>query len=1062
MKLIENAILRFKEGNSDKAYEVELLEVSNDKYLVNFSFGKYGSVLKPGTKTENPVSLQEAKKIFDELVLSKTKKGYIASNNNSETKVLTKPYFEYDREKQKDEILSKLSISQDKTGKILSIKKLFNKKEKEYKKDKSLGRIIWRAGELKIKEALAYLLELLDTEDLMEKYSVIWSIGNCGDESVSSTLKDIFQNENNPEMIKRIAEEAFLKIASENEKNELINNKIEQLPNHLKDLVKNENWTDFNQAFNLYISKSDNIKHLETIYFINNDNIRNTFLFLIKTLPLKAPNFKVIRHIFKSAEYRLDAEVYGIISKRFEKEKSLINNKGYNWNSSWGHIQINGDYINSSQIKDELKTNNSRFAYTKTTKEYMIRRVSRILRKLGRDQNPKFVKMAVGILLAYSDSDAVPSEKTTKSIYNYKTRRYKNTESYWDKYAPYLTLNYLLYSNSPRYTHDENSIAWKCKNNYVPGDKEPDVREEVYPEMWNQVPAGLIHLLAESNCEPVQNFAVKAIKELKDIWSDLDTETLLLFINKPYENTVNFGFERLKERFNPQNPDLEIIKSLMLCVSSKARNQSFEWINSNKDFYFKNPDFVFSLMVSEYSDVREFIKNSNIRFSNEDNKIIVAKLISYLLLKVKEFYKAQDISQNLKTNYKSYMKELGIDIIKDLLNSSIEPIQELGAYVVENHNIKIENMPYEILQNMINSEFESVRSVGVNLIAQLPDQTAILRIPLIISLATHRLIDIRMETRTLIEKLIINQSHVGDKITEELIKSLINKESNEGVHADTLFLLENQLNSFLNNLTLEQILIMIKSKTPEAQELGGNLLSKPQNIYKAQDLPILEIVKLSNHEILSVRNASWQILMSISKEIISDKKKLSKVMRFFDSKKEDSRQFARNTFIRDFSDSDWTPELLIGLCDSIFPDVRQFGVNMLKRMFSSEHAIEYLTKLSESPSPDIQFFATGYLNEYVNGDIEKIKELVPYFKRVLSHVNRSRIAKNRILTFLSEQSKINNEIAKIVAEIISWYSATNSVGDKSKAINLMIEIANDNPDLDLPIKFNNQEVRNVI
>ncbi len=113
MKLIKNVFLRFKEGNSDKAYKVELIEVSDNKYLVNFSFGKYDSVLKECTKTETPLTLSEAEKIFNELVISKTKKGY--KNISLENEMIDNNLNEFNHsiENQKKEILNKLNYNKE-------------------------------------------------------------------------------------------------------------------------------------------------------------------------------------------------------------------------------------------------------------------------------------------------------------------------------------------------------------------------------------------------------------------------------------------------------------------------------------------------------------------------------------------------------------------------------------------------------------------------------------------------------------------------------------------------------------------------------------------------------------------------------------------------------------------------------------------------------------------------------------------------------------------------------------------------------------------------------------
>jgi len=74
-KNLPSISLAFCEGTSDKVYKTAI-EEAKGKYVVNFAFGRRGSTLNTGTKTNQPVSLEEAQKIYDKLVLSKTGKGY--------------------------------------------------------------------------------------------------------------------------------------------------------------------------------------------------------------------------------------------------------------------------------------------------------------------------------------------------------------------------------------------------------------------------------------------------------------------------------------------------------------------------------------------------------------------------------------------------------------------------------------------------------------------------------------------------------------------------------------------------------------------------------------------------------------------------------------------------------------------------------------------------------------------------------------------------------------------------------------------------------------------------
>ncbi len=73
--IIEKADLYFKEGSSDKEYHARI-EKNGDGFVVNFEYGRRGSTLTAGTKTQNLISLDEAKKIFTKLVKEKMAKGY--------------------------------------------------------------------------------------------------------------------------------------------------------------------------------------------------------------------------------------------------------------------------------------------------------------------------------------------------------------------------------------------------------------------------------------------------------------------------------------------------------------------------------------------------------------------------------------------------------------------------------------------------------------------------------------------------------------------------------------------------------------------------------------------------------------------------------------------------------------------------------------------------------------------------------------------------------------------------------------------------------------------------
>lgn len=76
----ESVTLYFREGASDKVYQVSL-EPAGEGCLVNFAYGRRGSTLSTGTKTNGPIPFDEAKSIYDRLVREKMAKGYTPGEN---------------------------------------------------------------------------------------------------------------------------------------------------------------------------------------------------------------------------------------------------------------------------------------------------------------------------------------------------------------------------------------------------------------------------------------------------------------------------------------------------------------------------------------------------------------------------------------------------------------------------------------------------------------------------------------------------------------------------------------------------------------------------------------------------------------------------------------------------------------------------------------------------------------------------------------------------------------------------------------------------------------------
>jgi bifunctional non-homologous end joining protein LigD len=79
---LETVNLHYREGTSDKVYQV-CIQPAGPRFVVNFAYGRRGSSLNTGTKTNVPVDLPAAQRIFTQLVKSKKAKGYTETTNGT-------------------------------------------------------------------------------------------------------------------------------------------------------------------------------------------------------------------------------------------------------------------------------------------------------------------------------------------------------------------------------------------------------------------------------------------------------------------------------------------------------------------------------------------------------------------------------------------------------------------------------------------------------------------------------------------------------------------------------------------------------------------------------------------------------------------------------------------------------------------------------------------------------------------------------------------------------------------------------------------------------------------
>ncbi len=1056
MQLIKRTSLYYREGTSDKVYEVDLCEVSPDRYVVNFRYGRRDSNLREGVETVQALPLSEAQRAFDKLVGSKVKKGYQEGDAlpAATPAPIPKRIQVVDPEARKRAVLRRLE--EEEGGSTLTgqlnrfVQNVLKTGQTNAKSKWPLERAIWRAGELQIREAAPLLVKLIGSGDALRDYCIAWALGWCGDPSAVPALQRLLNQIGNTEAGQRISLEAIFKLDPGSRPG--ISQNLACWPAEVREQIRTGSTDELITALRRQFQEDPNqgAALLEALYIAGDSAVRPVLLELLRKISLKHGSFKHARHLFKVAEYRRDGEVFGLLSHRFEKERAAYGSPDY---GMYVEDAKGSRYLNKEQFKQYLTTPKATYAYSSATREYFRRRVWRTLRKLGVIESPDYVPMATGILLAYDDADAShPKENTT---YRYKGRRTITETTRWDSWANYLPFNHILYTHSPRYFLKNNGRTWRCRPTYRPGDAVPAEREEAFPHLWEQQPQELLRLLEQSTCQEVHRFAIKVLRACPTFCSQLELSTLIRLLGTRYEGTAQFIFELAQARYQPTAPNLDLVLAAANCPYTTARTTAQRWIEQKREVFLADTNFLAALINSPYADTCAFARRllTASVLSPEVSEALVIRLLAGLLASSPEtLQNAKEIGELLLTVFSPQMRRLHLDIVLDLIHHPLLEVQELGGRILLNHETPVEQLPVGLIASLINSAHQAIRAVGIRLFSQLSPEQLLHHEELFAVLASHEQPDLRSAIRPVIRQLGSQHPEFSLRIAQALISVLLRREQHAGVHNDLLRVLNEDIPQWLTETSPDIALMLLKAKSPAAQELGGIALQTHYTDWAFAFEPSA-LVKLANHEILAVREAARSLFLQQFPQLRQDPQQLVIAARFLDGRWEDTRAFGRELFTTHLQPEECTPDLLINICDSVREDVQAFGRELITQHFQSADGQRYLLRLSEHSSAGLQLFATNYLADYAADNLERLHALTPYFVRVLSAVNRGRVAKARIFDFLGQEALKSESAARLVSEMLVRQSLTIAIGDKAAALELMVQIHHTYPAISLPIKI---------
>ncbi|OQP49338.1 hypothetical protein A4H97_28785 [Niastella yeongjuensis] len=1086
MRLVKQSILYFKEGNSDKVYEIDLCDVGNDKYVVNFRYGRRYSKLKEGSKTPVPVTLADAEKIFNEVEAEKTSKGYSA--DSAAVAALQASTFTLNTETTIG--ASFMSMPEGRNKGILQ--RLYNATQGNISSHRTkwkLSRIIWKAGEYKIPEAAQYIIKLFNNGDLVHQYSCTWALARCGNETNVAALQQIFAEHTSP-VIKKIAGAGLLRILQGGEKEQHLKLFIRSLPETIKaaveanhagvlDAIADERITNLESHYNW----------LETLYLLSTEKnwMRAVIKKLLLQAPLKPVYFKHIRAVFKQAELLDDFEITGMLALRFERHPEFFKHTIPAANDrAEVYLPQAKDRINPNT---ELRKGNSRLAYSQRTRKYLRQRVNRRLQMYGELNSLDYVKLATGILIAYNKSTDFKEAYTT-SAYKWNGRNYTTVKTKFPQNAHAVFMHQILSGEHPELKL-VNQRVWRIRSeeelladrrNIVPpantndkkgetgllkkisgifGKKKEAEQASPPPEapttspvnengtpflhLWNKLPQSYVQLLMEAQMDEIHEFAqggLLAHPQWNEIKGKLDKYACKKLLLSPFDIPAAFGLQITLEKFAGQQADADLVIALLNSRNADARNKGKEWAGQHQQQYLQQSDFIKDLLFATHAGIFNWglvlIAKSNLT-SEIKNAVIgkaIAEYMAFTEMTPENEAIISRVTQALVEYFYSELHQVPLVVIEDLMQHDVPAVLLFGLQVLrlKQQSQGSQQVNRAVLFGLLEHPYEPIREVGLALLNEI-DAAILLQNPdEIILCCVSPFRSVRRGIGSVMARLAQKDRSFGEKAADLLMPFLLRKETSEGLHDDVGSLLCNELGNYLQNANKELALNLLYGNYAAAQGVGLVILEKYTD---PAQLTIPQVIALGGHENLQVRTWCWNFYKQQAPRIKFEKDAAIKLL---DSKWADTRQFAMQFFREQFTENDWTPEALIALADSVKPDIEAYGRELITKFFTTDNGTTYLLKLTQHPSERMQLFATNYLERFAADDVEKIQSLEFYFRSVLTRVNKSRIAKNRIYHFLLTEGRKSEAAAKLIGAILSDVSAIAAIGDKAKCIEVLLQL----------------------
>lgn len=1040
--------------------EIELIQVQGKddapRFLVNWREGKSGKAWLENSKTPFPVSLPEAERLFDELLQSRLQQGFI--HKDVQWPEAAAPV-QHNRQQA------------DKTdaGTVTTQQKALLAQLGQWRSlsARARSRLAWQLGEHRCRAALPQLIPHLQSGTDLLDYCICFAIIRCDDRGAYNAVHELL-NRTSSDMVRRIARLAWLQLCTETEAQTYTTGLIQAWPDELQSAWQRGLKTQDTEPVLKALLHGMAWHHwrlddwLEALYLISCSAggpaaalARKLVLCQCRTLPVDSLVFRALRRLWKSAEMRQDAELFGVLSMRFEITPARLFIASA---QSSIFLQQKRRYV---RFQNAVQQEENQLCFSNLTRDYFRRRAWRTLRRLAMMEPKAYPAMATGILLAAHDKDAPKPFVSRHPHWDADTRRYNTHERHHSPHSRWLVFSQILFREDPSVCWSSSGLSWWRQQPEAQLAFELQPRTEAFADLWNAQPACLMQCLTQADIPDVKRFAARALADLPEFLAALSVAEWEIVLQQG-EHGLALAWHYFKPLLEAGTTPANCAVWFLRAVYAPATDFLLNWITANPAVIQQVPEIPLYLALHPDARCQHLLALLMPRCEQTDCGRIIQALNQWLSANPSPDAAASDrVCVWIQQWFQATVSVCGTAetaVWEHALQEANPRVKRIALILLSMHpQWQAESCIRRLPEWMAESD-PDLRVLAATLCMVLPRALMYERTDLIAFLACAQHASVRKAIWPLLYQLETGSAAAG-QLARALVDSLFralpdDAESDDAetpahhLHQEIVGWMQTYAADVIGALDTDLQWRLLQARSAGAQ-LAGFWLLEANDSTLLPSMTTARWVSLAKHPMAAVRQRMLEHIRQIPLREHPDRLLW---LDAFNSPWPELRSSLIGCWEQQLAPEDWTLPELMHCCDHPYDDIQRFARQLLTSRFSVEESAQWLAELSQHPSESMQLFVSQWLEQVFAATpaIEKISlltKLMPYFLSVLSRVNRSRITRIRIQHLLHTLAAQQADLAQRIIPLYVRLVATQAVQDKASYILGLTEILQTHPQL---------------